>query len=122
MLQREERNIQSAMIGWVEDMTSFGMRNVTTYPPQPAGSRYVRTDVLRGSWHVTPIVVSGNEVSARIVSNGNAAPYNRLVQDADYQARVHRGRWTNTAQETTRRMEAQSERFMAARLATVGEG
>ena len=74
---------------------------------------YVRTNTLKGSWHVT-VTGSGLGVEGRIYSSGAEAPYNRYVQDADHQAQVHQGRWTNTIQNVSARStDAVNEMFRA---------
>ncbi len=72
---------------------------------------YVRTNTLKRSWHVTTSG-SGIDIVGRIYSSGAEAPYNRYVQDADRQARVHQGRWTNTIQNVSERSaDAVNEMF-----------
>lgn len=77
--------------------------------------RYKRTGTLRRSWSDTVRKV-GVGYEGRVTSNGNAAPYNRYVQDADRQAGVHRGRW-DTAQEVARRSRDDINRMFQNRLA-----
>jgi phage gpG-like protein len=62
---------------------------IKRYPAPPAGSTYIRTGTLGGSW--TKRV---NGLKAIIGSNIAYAPY---VQGADRQAWMHKGRWQTTA-------------------------
>ena len=63
--------------------------DIKKYPAPPAGSSYVRTGTLGGSWAKR---VQG--MTAVIGSNIKYAPY---VQGADRQAWMHKGRWQTTA-------------------------
>jgi len=114
-LQQAPVRINRAMRAAMEDATVLIHRQMQTYPPQRAGSTYKRTNTLRASW-LRRISGQGNEITGEVVSSGNTAPYNRLVQDADRQAAVHRGRWTNTAQEVQRRTTPTIQRYFDRRL------
>ena len=114
-LQSAPTRINRAMRAAMEDATVLIHRQMQTYPPQRAGSTYKRTNTLRASWF-RRISGQGNEITGEVVSSGNTAPYNRLVQDADRQAAVHRGRWTNTAQEVQRRTTPTIQRYFDRRL------
>ena len=114
-LQQAPVRINRAMRAAMEDATTLIHRQMQTYPPQRAGSTYKRTNTLRASWF-RRISGQGNEITGEVVSSGNTAPYNRLVQDADRQAAVHRGRWTNTAQEVQRRTTPTIQRYFDRRL------
>ena len=114
-LQQAPVRINRAMRAAMEDATTLIHRQMQTYPPQRAGSTYKRTNTLRASWF-RRISGQGNEIVGEVVSSGNTAPYNRLVQDADRQAAVHRGRWTNTAQEVQRRTAPTIQRYFDRRL------
>lgn len=114
-LQQAPVRINRAMRAAMEDATVLIHRQMQTYPPQRAGSTYKRTNTLRASWF-RRISGQGNEIVGEVVSSGNTAPYNRLVQDADRQAAVHRGRWTNTAQEVQRRTTPTIQRYFDRRL------
>ena len=114
-LQSAPTRINRAMRAAMEDATVLIHRQMQTYPPQRAGSTYKRTNTLRASWF-RRISGQGNEIVGEVVSSGNTAPYNRLVQDADRQAAVHRGRWTNTAQEVQRRTTPTIQRYFDRRL------
>ena len=114
-LQRAPVRINRAMRAAMEDATVLIHRQMQTYPPQRAGSMYKRTNTLRASW-LRRISGQGNEIVGEVVSSGNTAPYNRMVQDADRQAAVHRGHWTNTAQEVQRRTTPTIQRYFDRRL------
>ena len=114
-LQQAPVRINRAMRAAMEDATVLIHRQMQTYPPQRAGSTYKRTNTLRASWF-RRISGQGDEIVGEVVSSGNTAPYNRLVQDADRQAAVHRGRWTNTAQEVQRRTTPTIQRYFDRRL------
>ncbi len=114
-LQQAPVRINRAMRAAMEDATVLIHRQMQTYPPQRAGSTYKRTNTLRASWF-RRISGQGNEIVGEVVSSGNTAPYNRLVQDADRQAAVHRGRWTNTAHEVQRRTAPTIQRYFDRRL------
>lgn len=113
--QQAPMRINRAMRAAMEDATTLIHRQMQTYPPQRTGSTYKRTNTLRASWF-RRISGQGNEITGEVVSSGNTAPYNRLVQDADRQAAVHRGRWTNTAQEVQRRTTPTIQRYFDRRL------
>ena len=114
-LQSAPVRINRAMRAAMEDATVLIHRQMQTYPPQRAGSTYKRTNTLRASWF-RRIRGQNTEIVGEVVSSGNTAPYNRLVQDADRQAAVHRGRWTNTAQEVQRRTTPTIQRYFDRRL------
>jgi len=96
MLNGAPGRMTRAMRAAATDAATLLKAIMRDYPPKRNSQRYVRTDTLKGSWDYT-VTGSGLEVVARITSNGQVAPYNRLVQDRTMQARVHRGRW-QTAQ------------------------
>ena len=114
-LQQAPVRINRAMRAAMEDATVLIHRQMQTYPPQRTGSTYKRTNTLRASWF-RRISGQGNEIVGEVASSGNTAPYNRLVQDADRQAAVHRGRWTNTAHEVQRRTAPTIQRYFDRRL------
>ena len=114
-LQQAPVRINRAMRAAMQDATTLIHRQMRTSPPKPSGSRYDRTMTLQASWF-RRISGQGNEIVGEVVSSGNTAPYNRLVQDADRQAAVHRGRWTNTAQEVQRRTTPTIQRYFDRRL------
>ena len=114
-LQQAPVRINRAMRAAMEDATVFIHRQMQTYPPQRAGSTYKRTNTLRASWF-RRISGQGNEITGEVVSSGNTAPYNRLVQDQTQQASIHRGRWSNTVQEVQRRTTPTIQRYFDRRL------
>lgn len=117
MLSSAPAQIDRAMRGAMTDATVLLLGEMKTYPPQRAGSAYKRTNTLKGSWS-RRITGRGVEISGVVGSNANIAPYNRRVQDATMQARVHRGRWTNTVQEVSRRNAAHINQMFANRIRT----
>jgi hypothetical protein len=116
MLDRAPDRVNRALRAAMDDSTKLLHREMQTYPPKPVGSTYKRTDTLKRSWHIRPIRGSGKTITGEVVSSGNTAPYNRQVQDQTRQAAVHRGRWTNTAQEVARRNESIIQRYFDRRL------
>lgn len=116
LLDRAPGRIDRALRAAMDDSTTLLLREMKTYPPQRPGSAYKRTGTLRRSWHRPAIRREGSAIVGEVASSGNMAPYNRLVQDQTKQARVHRGRWTNTAQEVARRNERTIQRFFDRRL------
>ena len=115
LLNRAPERINRALRSAMDDSTVLLLRELQTYPPQRSGSTYKRTGTLRRSWQ-RRVTSEGNTIAGEVVSSGNMAPYNRLVQDQTQQARIHRGRWTNTAQETARRNERTIQRYFDRRL------
>lgn len=115
MIDRAPARINRALRAAMDDSTVLLLREMQTYPPQRQGSAYKRTNTLRRSW-LRRVTNVGVGVTGEVVSSGNMAPYNRLVQDQTQQARVHRGRWTNTAQEVARRNERTVQRYFDRRL------
>lgn len=115
MIDRAPARINRALRAAMDDSTVLLLREMQTYPPQRPGSTYKRTNTLRRSW-LRRVRGDASSVTGEVVSSGNMAPYNRLVQDQTRQARVHRGRWTNTAQEVARRNERTIQRYFDRRL------
>jgi|TARA_Y100000310_G_scaffold15622_1_gene15666 hypothetical protein len=66
----------------VRDQAAEGVRLMSTYPPQPAKSRYRRTGTLRRSWNFA-LKTGGGIIQAIIQSNRRVAPYNEAVQGQD---------------------------------------
>lgn len=115
LINRMPDRLNDAMEAAMNDATALLLRELKVYPPPPSGSTYVRTGTLRNSWH-REIEGRGLEIRGIVGSNENVAPYNRWVQDEERQAPVHRGRWTNTAQEVLRRNEAAINGMFRARV------
>lgn len=115
LLDRAPGRINRALRAAMDDSTVLLLRELQTYPPQRTGTTYRRTGTLRRSW-MRKVTNEGNAIVGEVVSSGNMAPYNRLVQDQVRQASIHRGRWTNTVQEVTRRNERTIQRYFDRRL------
>jgi hypothetical protein len=116
MIDRAPQRVIRALRAAMDDSTVLLLREMQTYPPQRPGSTYDRTDTLKRSWHRPPVRALSRGLVGEVVSSGNMAPYNRQVQDQTRQAAVHRGRWTNTAQEVARRNERTIQRYFDRRL------
>ena len=115
LLTRAPQRINRALRAAMEDATVLLLREQQTYPAQRPGSKYRRTNMLRRSWS-RHIRREGSSLVGEVGSNEGMAPYHRRVQDATEQASIHRGRWTNTVQETTRRNQATIQRYFDRRL------
>ena len=115
LLLRAPARIDRALRAAMEDSTTLLLREQQTYPTQRTGSAYRRTGTLRRSWS-RRIMREGTGIVGEVGSSGQTAPYNRYVQDQAQQASIHRGRWTNTAQETARRNESTIQRYFDRRL------
>lgn len=115
MLASSPAKLDRAMRGGMNDATALLLRDLQTYPPQRTGSSYVRTGTLRRSWS-RDIDGQGLAMRGIVGSNENMAPYNRLVQDADRQAPIHHGLWTNTAQNVVSRNETAIQDMFEARF------
>jgi hypothetical protein len=85
-----------------------------------ADLRYKRTNTLYRSWS-TVLKGGGAELVGGVVSNSNIAPYNRYVQDATLQAKIHQDRWS-TVQGIARRSEREVQDIFAARIAAITGG
>ena len=116
LLSAAPDRVDRAMRAGMTDATVYVLRQMRIYPPQRVGSAYKRTNTLKGSW-TRRLVGTGAELTGYVTSNGNVAPYNRLVQDRTRQARVHRGRWTNTAQDVAERSTRPINEMFQARIA-----
>lgn len=114
LINRTPAKLNDAMLAAMNDATALVLRELKTYPPQPAGSTYKRTRALSNSWH-REIEGSGLQIRGTVGSNDNIAPYNRFVQDAERQAAVHRGRW-DTAQGVLQRNEQNIRGMFGARV------
>lgn len=115
MLTRAPAQINRATRRAMTDATVWLLRQMRTYPPARRASAYKRTGTLRRSWS-RRIEGSGVGTVGIVGSNGYMAPYNRRVQDAELQARVHQGRWTNTIQNVRERSRGQINDMFQARL------
>lgn len=115
MLRTMPEQLDRAMQRAMTDSTTILLRDMKTYPAAPSGSTYTRTGTLGKSWS-RRVEGRGMETTGIVGSNGNMAPYNRYVQDADYQARCHRGNWL-TIQEASERRQDVIEGFFQSRIA-----
>jgi hypothetical protein len=105
--------VRRALVAGLNDASALLLEDQKTYPPQHSGATYRRTNTLKRSWTRE---IKPEQLTARVGSNANVAPYNRYVQDEAMQARVHRGRWNNTIQATSRNRQQQVNDMFAARL------
>jgi hypothetical protein len=109
LLSRVPLVADRAILGATEDSATYALGLVTRYPPPPQGSTYRRTRTLGRSWNRRPAQRVAGGYLIIVGSNANIAPYNRVVQDRDRQARIHQGRWT-TAQ------DASAQQFVDSRI------
>lgn len=116
LLFRAPQRIDRALRAAMTDSLNLLHREQQTYPPQRMGSKYKRTDVLKNSWSKVGPRREGTAIVGEVASSGQTASYNVYVQDQTMQATVHRGRWTNTAQETARRNQTTVQRYFDRRL------
>jgi hypothetical protein len=121
MLAQTPAALERAMRGAMNDATALLLRELQTYPTQRTGRSYVRTGTLRRSWS-RDIDGQGLAMRGIVGSNENMAPYNRLVQDADRQAPIHHGLWTNTIQNVVSRNETAIQDMFEARFRAELEG
>lgn len=110
MLRSTRGDIKKAMLAAMNDSTALLLRDLKTYPPKPPSSSYRRTRTLARSWNRT-----FDDQRGEVGSNGFMAPYNRVVQDDERQARVHKGRW-KTVQSVAANRKTQIARFFRERL------
>lgn len=93
------------------------------YPAPPEASTYRRTGTLGRRWTQTQPSVEETTTELR-VKVGNNTSYGPWVQDAQFQAWMHRGRW-QTDEEMLRANEgaivADLNALVAAELARMGE-
>ena len=116
LLLRAPQRIDRALRAAMTDSLTLLLREQKTYPPKRAGSKYERTQVLKNSWSKSGPRREGTAIVGEVGSSGQTADYNKYVQDQTQQASIHRGRWTNTAQETARRNGATIQRYFDRRL------
>ena len=116
LLTRAPQRIDRALRAAMEDSLTLLLREQKTYPPQRMGSTYKRTQVLKNSWSKVGPRREGTAIVGEVASSGQTADYNVYVQDQTQQAAIHRGRWTNTAQETARRNTTTVQRYFDRRL------
>lgn len=92
MLALAPGRIQIAMNRAMTDATVLLLRRMKEYPPPRPNQQYKRTNTLKRSWS-REVVWRGADVTGRVGSNSDMAPYNREVQDAEVQGPLFRGRW-----------------------------
>ena len=114
MLRTMPDRIDRAMRGAMTDSTVLLLREMKQYPAPPDGSTYTRTGNLGKNWSKR-IEGGGMEITGVVGVNTNAAPYARFVQDSEFQARVHQGRWT-TIQEASERNADAIQGFFESRI------
>lgn len=89
---RQVENLGSELGDPTEDALGLLYQEITDEPPPPPGSTYKRSGREVSSWQ--EIMTLSEDELGRVES---AFPeYNRYVQDEDWQAQVHRGRWPTT--------------------------
>lgn len=115
LLARAPDRLDTAIRGSLNDGATYFLAKMKLYPAQRPGSRYIRTKTLDRSWSMRPIVRTSHGWQVIVGSNGNIAPYNRVVQSRADQARIHRGRWI-TAETTVEQSASQVQRFVDARI------
>ena len=141
LLTRAPQRIDRALRAGMDDSLSLLHRDMATYParqsrkPNPgqfvserqrrfvmASIRdgriklpYKRTNTLKNSWQKR-ITGYGTSIVGEVVSSGATAPYNRLLQDRDRQARMHQPNWTNTVQTVVERRRTTVQRYFDRRL------
>lgn len=119
MLRKKPEELNRAMESAMRDSTLYLQRQMATYPAQRPNSTYVRRNMLKASWMQADslrIQRRGGTIEGRIASNSNIAPYNRYVQDDEFQARIHERLWTNTVQKVARRSRNQVRQFFQDRI------
>lgn len=115
LLERAPQQFDHALHGAAEDVGTTALGLMTRYPRPPANSTYRRTRTLGRSWSKQPAQRTTEGWQVVVGSNGQIAPYNRVVQDRTRQARIHQGRWL-TAQSAAEQMQSQAQRFVDARV------
>jgi hypothetical protein len=90
----DSRRLSRDLAKLVTDVANDGVRFVARYPPQSlTASGYRRTGTLARSWSAEPTKVSRREISAKVGSAGNIAPYNIFVQGEKPVAMFPRAGW-----------------------------
>lgn len=110
--------IRNAMAGGMTDATTYLIARMRRYPPTRPNQKYIRTGTLGRSWF-SRTEGSGLNITGRVFSAGNIAPYNRIVQDRQHQGRLFRGRW-QTIQDVAEQEQNTVVRMFADRLAAAG--
>lgn len=118
VISRAPDRISVAMRAAMTDATSYVIARARKYPPERAGQVYRRTGTLARSWS-SRITGSGTNTQGVVGSNGNTAPYNRIVMSRRDQGRLFRGRWS-TIEDIAEQATPTVQRFFADRLAAAG--
>ena len=122
LLQVAPARTQRALVAGMTDATIYMQRLLMDYPEQRKGSTYKRTHTLDRSW-LQPDSrrirrTAGGGVEGGVFSSKFEQSYNRLVQDADNQAQVHRTTWRgHTVQAIAAAKERDVQRMFSIRLA-----
>ena len=87
--------IQREFKGATIESLAYAQEFLANYPPEPEGSTYTRTTTLGPNWRFMLDKVSANAGEVRGLLF-NQVSYAIWVQDEQYQARIHRGRWPTT--------------------------
>ena len=114
MLENMPERLDRAMQRAMTDSTVLLLREMKTYPAPPADSTYRRTGTLGKSWS-RKVEGRGYDITGIVGSNGAMAPYNRYVQDTEFQASIHQDRWV-TIQEAAERHEGAIQSFFESRI------
>ena len=80
--------------GAVRDEVAEGVRYMSTYPPKPAGSKYIRKGKLKDSWHFK-VATGGGRIEGAVASQSNTAPYNEEVQGVGQEQIFRQIGWRN---------------------------
>ncbi len=120
LLQVAPAKTQRALVAGMTDATLYMQRLLMDYPEQRKGSTYKRMHTLERSW-LQPdsrrIRRTAGGVEGGVFSSKFAQSYNRLVQDADNQAQVHRTTWRgHTVQAIAAAKERDLQRMFSIRL------
>lgn len=111
---------QRALYAGMTDVTIYMQRLLMDYPAQRKGSTYKRTHTLERSWlqpQSRRVRRVAGGIEGGVYSSKFAQSYNRLVQDADQQAAVHRVTWRgHTVQAIAAAKERDVHRMFAIRL------
>lgn len=122
LLQVAPARTQRALVAGMTDATLYMQRLLQDYPEQRKGSTYKRTNTLKRSWLQSDSRriqrTAGGGVEGGVFSSRFAQSYNRLVQDADNQAQVHRTTWRgHTVQAIAAAKKRDVQRMFSIRLA-----
>lgn len=87
-------NVQALEPTLADILDAIG-QDAAEYPPEPAGSKYVRTEALKRGWlDSEPNITESGQTLIGILTN--AVPYGPFVMGAEDQVSVHAGRWRTT--------------------------